>query len=399
MTAFLVIALLMVACVLAIIFPALMNKRPLNHGHTNLENIRIARDRLAELNTGTSRRTEDIELAERELEISLLDDLEHPEPSSAWVTLSPKWGVAILILIPLVGIGLYGSLGNLHLIDPVPSSSMTRSTESPTLAQLLEQLEAKISADPLDADGWWVAANAYMMTGDFHKAENAYSTLHELLGGLPDVLAGWADATIMVNNNVYVPEARQRVEHALALDANHIDALWIAGLGAQSLGEHDRALGYFHRLLPLLEQDEVSRNQVIEFIATSSDSTQDQEKAVQPPRSIEVTVSLSPELVDVVKDSDTVFISAKAVNGPPMPLAVSRHTADELPIVIQLDDSKAMLPEMKISDFPKVIVSAKISKSGNAITQSGDLVSEEVIIESTGLARINLLISKEANSF
>ena len=100
------------------------------------------------------------------------------------------------------------------------------------------------------------------------------------------------------------------------------------------------------------------------------------------------TVTLSPALAKSAGPNDTVFIFARAAQGPKLPLAVLRKQVKDLPVTFALDDSMAMQPEMKISNFPEVIVGARVSKSGNAAPQAGDLegLSKPVKMGASGLA-------------
>ena len=92
-----------------------------------------------------------------------------------------------------------------------------------------------------------------------------------------------------------------------------------------------------------------------------------------PARSIKVTVKLSPALAGKTAPGDTVFIFARAAQGPKMPLAIVRKQVKDLPVSVTLDDSMAMLPEMKMSSFPQLVIGARVSKTGDAVPKSGDL--------------------------
>jgi cytochrome c-type biogenesis protein CcmH len=99
------------------------------------------------------------------------------------------------------------------------------------------------------------------------------------------------------------------------------------------------------------------------------------------------TVTLAPALASKASPEDTVFVFARAAEGPRMPLAIVRKQVKDLPITFQLDDSTAMTPAMKLSNYPQVIVGARISKSGNAMPQPGDLqgLSQPVALGASGL--------------
>jgi cytochrome c-type biogenesis protein CcmH len=110
---------------------------------------------------------------------------------------------------------------------------------------------------------------------------------------------------------------------------------------------------------------------------------------------LSVEVALDPELLDKTSPQDTVFIYAKASSGPPMPLAVARKRVAELPVRVELTDAMAMMPQMRLSNFPHVKVGARISKSGQAIPQSGDLQSPEVETASDSKDAIRLVIDSQ----
>jgi cytochrome c-type biogenesis protein CcmH len=95
--------------------------------------------------------------------------------------------------------------------------------------------------------------------------------------------------------------------------------------------------------------------------------------AVSPQPRVEIQVSLDPKLAANVSPTDTVFIFARAVQGPPMPLAVVRKHVKDLPVTVVLDDSKAMAPELRLSKFTEVVVGARVSRAGDPLPRSGDL--------------------------
>jgi cytochrome c-type biogenesis protein CcmH len=112
---------------------------------------------------------------------------------------------------------------------------------------------------------------------------------------------------------------------------------------------------------------------------------------------IRVEVALAPHLMERAAPTDTLFVLARAESGPPMPLAVSRHQVSDLPLRVTLTDQMAMMPAMRLSAFPRVKVSAKVSKSGQAGTQSGDLLATDVVVESANAPdSVQLLIDQVA---
>jgi cytochrome c-type biogenesis protein CcmH len=95
-----------------------------------------------------------------------------------------------------------------------------------------------------------------------------------------------------------------------------------------------------------------------------------------PVRVVRGEIRLAPALKEKAAPDDTVFIFARAAQGPRMPLAVLRKQVRDLPATFQLDDSMAMNPALKLSSVAQVVVTARVSRSGGAMPQSGDLQGE-----------------------
>jgi cytochrome c-type biogenesis protein CcmH len=153
----------------------------------------------------------------------------------------------------------------------------------------------------------------------------------------------------------------------------------MAATAAYQSGQYQTAADYYHKVEPLLDGQPLQQvKSMIQQLAQQgygSDPTA-VAAAPQPDQStvsLQVNVTLDPALKDKAAPNDTVFIFAKAVNGPPMPLAVVRKTVADLPLTVTLDDTQAMTPQLKLSSFDQVTVGARISSTGNAMTQSGDL--------------------------
>lgn len=97
-------------------------------------------------------------------------------------------------------------------------------------------------------------------------------------------------------------------------------------------------------------------------------------RADPAPAAIQVSVTLAETLQGQARPDDTLFIYARAATGPRMPLAIARLKAADLPTTVTLDDSSAMMPNMRLSAFDEVVVMARISRSGDAMARSGDLL-------------------------
>jgi cytochrome c-type biogenesis protein CcmH len=105
-------------------------------------------------------------------------------------------------------------------------------------------------------------------------------------------------------------------------------------------------------------------------------------------------VSLAESLKGQANPSDSLFVYAKAVSGPPMPLAAQRARVQDLPLTLTLDDSMAVIPALKLSGFTEVTVGARISKSRQATPQSGDLEGEVSPVKPSQDGVVTIIINR-----
>ena len=374
---------------------------------TNAINVEIAKARISEV----SQHLDDNEkqAAELELQATLLDDLQENTVDTDTTHISGVWSVLAIGLVPAAAILIYLSTGNPEFVSEqqISQSQANSNVGDLDINVLIKQLEQKLQEEPENPQGWELAARTYMNTGDYQKANEAYRKLNELIPGNPDFLTSWADASIMASGNIYTTEIQQRIEQALSVDPSHTNALWIAGLGSQSLGNHDEAVGYFEKLLPLLGDNQQLTEQVTSLLSQSL--VQNQSKQIEntststPPEALEETtgtkvqvqVTIDPSIAAEVNPNAVVFIVAKAQTGPKAPLAVSRHNTQELPLDITLTNAMAMIPELNISSVDTIVVSARISSSGGAIRQPGDYISRSIAVKKQDENRLIQLIIDE----
>jgi cytochrome c-type biogenesis protein CcmH len=167
--------------------------------------------------------------------------------------------------------------------------------------------------------------------------------------------------------------------------------------------DFSQAILYWRKLEALLPPDSDSYKQVQKLIVTvqaQNGSAKEVESTVVPTNakstvSIDVQVSLKGDIKTRVNPGDTVFIYAKALTGPPMPLAIVRKQVSDLPISVTLNDAMAMMPSMKLSNFKQVKVMARISKSGAAMQQKGDFIGSVELQELAGKTSVVIVINEE----
>jgi cytochrome c-type biogenesis protein CcmH len=247
---------------------------------------------------------------------------------------------------------------------------------------------------PDDLKGWVMLGRSYTVLKRYGDAEVAYANVLRLGGGDDaNLLSDYADAMAMANGGRFTDQAGKLLTRALELDPDNVKGLWLAGHWKNQSGDYAGALDYWQKaatkLPPGSEDAQVIAEQIGEVqaqlgikapavptvAAATAAAVPASTKATDSAggASLSVHVELSPELVAAATAEDTVFIFARATQGPRMPLAIVRKQVKDLPVTVTLDDSQAMMPAMKLSNFEQVDIGARISKSGNAMPESGDL--------------------------
>jgi cytochrome c-type biogenesis protein CcmH len=411
MTLFWILVAGMMLLAFAFVLPPLLKRGPRSSVERNQLNIEVIRQQLGELDADLNNGKLDQSAyvaARKDLEKELLYDLsdsdkktdQNLEKEGRWV------GVLLVVSIPVVALLVYQQIGASKLIPllqaekniQAPSANAGASPHA-SLPKLVAKLVAKLQADPDNPEGWFLLARSYMAMGSYAEAAKAYERLHKLAGDHPKILVSYADALAMVHNGQLAGKPVELIDKALAIEPNEPQGLWLAGMAAEQQGEYQTALNYWRRLEPMLKGDSKSQQEIRRLIAQAERQTgplsgkteavektteaanrlvtpADKAKTPGMSKALRVNVSLDPGLSTQASPDDTLFVFARALEGPPMPLAIVRKQVKDLPLVVTLDDSMAMSPGLKLSNFAQIRVSARISKSGNALPQSGDLYGE-----------------------
>jgi len=329
--------------------------------------------------------------ARQDLERELLADLSGSSADGAAVKVRDgRWAVLVLIvLIPALTIGLYNHVGTKQIIpllaqaDTAPArQASTPAGGADSIEVLVERLAERLRQEPDNAEGWVMLARTYTSLKRFDDAAVAYARVHKLVGDDAELLADYADALVMANGGKFTDQAGALLLKALETEPGDVKALWLTGHWKNQRGEYADAVRYWQRAAEQLpaggEDAEVIARQISqarERLAPGEvvEATIPREEVAVAGKSITVSVTLDPQVAAGAAPEDTVFIFARAVSGPRMPLAIARKQVSDLPVTVTLDDSSAMAPSMKLSNFDAVAVGARISKSGTAMPQSGDL--------------------------
>ncbi len=314
-------------------------------------------------------------------------------------------GLTVLVLaIAVAGYAVKGSprlaragLGGAayaQAVDPAASGAGARDASLQQIATMVDSLAARLKERPDDAEGWFMLARSYTVLGRFDDSLPAYANADRLRPDSAALLADWADATAAARNSIVDPAAVALIDRALAADADQPKALALAGTAAYERGDYRGATRHWQRLADRLPAGSELRQQVDASVADArskgglAESKPKPKPIANAAAAVSGTVTLSRSVAAGAAPGDTVFVFARAASGPRMPLAVRRATVADLPITFRLDDSMAMTPAMTISKADRIVVGARISKSGNATPQSGDLQgeSETVAPGASGIA-------------
>ena len=286
--------------------------------------------------------------------------------------------IAVAMLLPIAAVLLYLYAGNPKALDPAALRAPADHAGQ-DMQQAIAGLAAKLQQNPNDAEGWGLLGRAYEAMERFADARDALAHAHALAPDDADVTVAYAEAlALSTESRSIAGEPRALIESVLRKAPDNQRALWLLGIGDYQQGKYDAAIASWKHLIDVLPKDSDIVPSVQEQIARAEaardgrGAEQAGEKDEAPPQ-LQVEVALDAKLADKLAPNDVLFVFAKAANGPPMPLAIQRMPASKLPASVTLTDGMGMLPNMKLSQFPQVIVGARVSKSGDAIAQRGDL--------------------------
>lgn len=348
--------------------------------------------------------------ARAELEASLA--LELPEQGNraknSSVTNRKIVPALVGVTIPLLAVFLYLVLGMPQAIDGTPDQG-SANTPMLSIDEMVMRLEQRLQINPDDTQGWIMLGRSYAALNQFEKARDAYLEAVKREPANAEVLFNLAEVTAALQNQSLAGEAETYLNLGLQLDPQSRRGRWLQGILAYQQNNPEKAVELWEQLLA--EGDNAQEKELLKrFIQQVKGSTPDgvvaetpavtaSSESAAPATSSEaegpqvtVDVRLANDLASRVSNTDTLFVYAKAASGPPMPLAIVRKTAGELPLQVTLDDTQAMMAQMKLSSFDQVIINARISKTGNATPSPGDLQGVSQPVNPAQNPAVNIVI-------
>ena len=423
MTTFWMLAVSMTAIALVFTIPPLFSNRRVAQLDRNELNVEVIKDQLKELRADLDNGKLDkqaYQAARQDLERELLNDLDEDAGTEAPAVRSGRWIAGVLLVfIPALAYVTYQQLGAPGIMTALANLPAAQTQKADTTQQqhsveeMVVKLAQRMREQPDNVEGWIMLGRSYASLKRYQDAVKAYAQAYRLADDNAGLITDYADTLITASGGDFTDEAGELLNKAIALQPDNAKALWLLGHWKYQRADYQGAIASWQRvagLLPPGDKNAVVINQQIKqaknvlaekgiVLAAAEDSPSPPDSAPadnQAPVSgnqIRVTVSLDPALTQQAAADDTVFVFARAAEGPKMPLAIVRKQVRDLPVTVTLDDSLAMTPAMVLSNFPQVTVGARISKSGQAMPQSGDLQGTVTPVASQGEQSVDLLIN------
>jgi cytochrome c-type biogenesis protein CcmH len=416
-------AVLMVLLAAALILFPLRRRRSEATLSRTAVNTSIFRERLAELDIERQEGRVDAEQYRQlraELERTLLGDV--PAEAASTSTLGPgtiKLAGVMAVLVPLLALGYYyvssyrGEVANWvalqHRLDALAKQAIRdpdvlRSQKDLDLRDFTRVLQAHLAQQGMsDPDGLYLLGISYLELQQAEPARAALERAYELQPERPDIMLAYAQALIFANDGRLDETSTALLHRVLQANPHQQRALFLLGLGSFNNGDYEKAVHAWQSLLALRsdatdsEGARLLKNSIARAQALLAERNQApaREQPTQTGPRLAVTVDLSPQLREKLSPDATLFIFAKAADGPPMPLAAVRQPVKDFPVQVVLDDSQAVMPAMKLSNFKQVVVNARIAKAGSVTAQSGDLQGTSGTLElKEGLQPVTLVIDQ-----
>jgi len=404
---FLAAAAVMALVVLAWLLRPLLRGTPgASSASRQLLNTAIYRDQLAELERDRadgSLAESDFEQASVELQRRLLEDASVADALPAVPHSAKRTALTVALLLPLAAALMYAWLGNPAAMQPGDPQHQLGADQ---MNELVAKLDARLQKSPNDPQGWAMLGRTYKALGRFDEAEKAFLRAGDVVNQDAVLLAEYADLLAVRANGNLEGRPLQLVQQALKIDPENFMALALAGTAAYNRQDFPEATRHWGRLLKMLppdSEDAKSLSTTLADIAAKSGGPV-VDKSVEKPvakagtgkpgqATVSGIVTLAPALAAKVQPGDTLFIYARPVDGPRMPLALLRGHAGDLPLNFTLDDSLAISPDMKLSGASEVKLEARVTKSGQAVRQAGDLIGESGPVK-TGSKGVKLTIDR-----
>lgn len=359
--------LLLLVALSFLLIPVLRERRAQREEDRTALNVALYQERVAELQAQQAEGVLDaaqLDSGRAEAARELLADTEGAAAPRV-SRLGKPLPLLAAVLVPVLGLGLYLHFGAADKVE------LTREfAQAPqSMEEMTQRLERAVAAQPDSAEGLYFLGRTYMAQDRPADAAKMFERAANLAGRQPELLGQWAQAQYFANGKKWSEQIQKLTDEALKADPKEVTSLGLLGIAAFEGERYQEAIDYWNRLLAQLPPDDNSRAALqggIERAAERLKASGGQVAQAAAPKAALLTVSvdLASELKSKVQPGDSVFIFARATSGPPAPLAAKRLTVADLPVTVELGDADAMMPQLKLSNFPEVQLVARISRAG-----------------------------------
>ena len=431
--------LMLLAAIGLLVYPLLKARQYSSLAYKD-SNLKINEEKISELDLDLEEGRIDqhyYKAAREELDRELLIDIPVESKETAaehYVNTArrhPALALSISVFVPMLALLLYLDLG-MHSASEESfvaeqQQSEGQSEEQPSVEEMTRQLEAKIEKSGGSVQEWIMLGRAHKYLGDNEPAAKAFAVALEQDENNAQLMLELAEVLALSNNRMFSDESRALILKAYALEPDNANTLWFAGVAEFQAGNHHKAIEHLTQLLPIAGGEEDVMKSIVAIVAQSRQAliaageempeleqilgleglmaragADEAEQAARaestvasdgkPATRLQVSVDVSDKVRQKFDANDTVFVYAKAKQGPRMPLAAERMTLAALPATIVLDDSMAMVEGMNLSAFDSLVISARVSKTGSAIAQSGDYIGQIDVNDKAADIVINIVI-------
>ena len=393
-------ALLLVALAF-LLLPILRGRRAQAEEDRTALNVALYEERLAELTSQHSAGTltaEQLEAGRADAARELLEDTENSDKPRI-AKLGRSVPLIAAVLVPLMGYGLYMYWGASDKVQMARQFS-----EQPrTVEEMTAHLEQAVQEQPDSAEAWYFLGRTYMNQERPADAAKAFGRVVEIAGRQPELLGQLAQALYFAGDRQWSDKLQALTDEALQGDPQEVTSLGLLGIAAFEEARYPDAVRFWEQLVAALPEEDPSREAIRGGIerarqqieggsSTTEQASAASEKADTTGATLQIQVALDPKVAESVSPQDTVFVFARAVAGPPVPLAAKRLTIADLPATVTLGDADAMVPSMKISSVEQVTIMARVSRSGDAT--KGEWMGQSEALDTASDNAIDLVIDR-----
>ncbi|WP_226505709.1 c-type cytochrome biogenesis protein CcmI [Pseudomonas sp. MWU16-30317] len=357
-----------------LLIPVLRERRAQQEEDRTALNVALYEERVAELQEqqtdGVLSRSQ-LDSAQAEAARELLADTDGTQPKVD-KRLGKTAPAVIALLVPVLAMAMYLHFGASDKVEL--TSELAKPPTS--VEEMTQRLERVVAAQPDSAQGLFFLGRAYMSQNRPADAARIFERTAAVAGREPQLLGQWAQALYFAAGKQWSAQIQALTDEALKADPKEVTSLGLLGISAFEGKRYQDAIDYWQRLLVQLPADDGSRAPLqggidqakARLLASGGQVTASSEAAKAPATvGIKVRVELGEALKAKVQAGDTVFVFARATNGPPIPLAVKRLTVADLPVTVELADADAMRPDLKLSSYPEVQLMARVSRAGQPV--------------------------------